>query len=63
MSEWMPIESAPKNGAFVRAAAKSSWITAFDHFPYPFPQRWNGAAWEANDGRIYEPQPTHWQAA
>lgn len=62
MSDWQPIETAPRDGTFVRGAAESNWGKAFyvTRFPYPLWQRWNGIAWEADDGRVYEPQPTHW---
>lgn len=63
MANWRDINQAPKDGSFVIAAAKSAWVKAFDHFPYPFEQRWNGDAWEAKDGHVYEPQPTHFLVA
>ena len=58
--DWQPIETAPKDGSFCLAAKQACWAKAFDHFPYPLKQRWNGEEWEADDGRVYEPQPTHW---
>lgn len=57
---WGLISTAPMDGQFVVAAKNAEWVRAFDHYPYPFKQRWNGAKWEAEDGRVYEPQPTHW---
>ena len=59
MMEWQPIETAPKDGTFVTAAAESK---TFFRFPYPMKQRWNEekGKWEANDGHTYDPQPTHW---
>lgn len=61
MRDWQPIETAPKDGTMVKAAAESR-LRALEvlRFPYPLKQRWNGVAWEADDGRVYEPQPTHW---
>jgi hypothetical protein len=62
MSEWQDIRTAPKDGSFI-IAAKESVFPAFEvtRFPYPLKQRWNGKKWEADDGHVYAPQPTHWQ--
>lgn len=65
MTEWQAIETAPKDGRLVLAAKESTlpWVRNFAvaRHPYPLKQRWNGSAWEADDGHVYEPQPTHWQ--
>lgn len=58
--QWQPIETAPRDGGFCIAAKKANWVKGFHHFPYPLKQRWNGKKWEADDGKIYYPQPTHW---
>lgn len=60
MMDWQPIETAPKDGTLVRAAKESEQPWGISRFPYPLNQRWNGKAWEADDGHVYEPQPTHW---
>jgi hypothetical protein len=64
MMDWQPIETAPKDGVIVLAVKESTlpWAKDFSvaRFPYPLKQRWNGGAWEADDGHVYEPQPTHW---
>lgn len=58
---WALIENAPKDGTFVIAASESR-LPIF-RFPYPLRQRWNGANWEADDGKVYSPQPTHYLEA
>lgn len=57
---WQPIETAPKDGTFVVTATKSNLVRAWDYFPYPMKQKWDGSGWIAEDGRPYSPEPTHW---
>lgn len=62
-TDWQPIETAPKDGSFIMAAKESTlkW-SVVPRFPYPLVQRWSAdkGQWEADDGSVYEPQPTHW---
>jgi hypothetical protein len=60
--EWQPIGTAPRNGTLVLAACESKMAAHWQtfRFPYPLKQRWNGVKWEADDGHVYDPQPTHW---
>lgn len=60
MSAWQLIETAPKDGTELIGATQAKWVRAFPHFPYPLKVHWSGGRWIANDGRSYDPQPTHW---
>lgn len=64
MSEWQPIETAPKDGAEVLAAKESSRPIGV-RFPYPLTSKFLHGVWKAkfgkDDWRSYEPQPTHWR--
>lgn len=64
-SAYMPIETAPRDGTLIEGAAESHWAWDVLRFPYPLKVRWDdqAAKWRANDGRIYDPQPTHWKPA
>lgn len=61
---WNLIDVAPKDGSFVIGATECNigrqWTLL--RFPYPLKVRWNGDRWEADDGRVYDPQPTHFRA-
>ena len=59
MSEWQPIDSAPKNGTKVRVAAAN----ANGDIWWPLPAQFIDGIWKAEFGdewRVFEPQPTHW---
>jgi hypothetical protein len=61
MSEWQPIETAPKDGTTVRAGAMSGARPGL--VPYPLPYRFLDGRWTAVVGgewRPIDPQPTHW---
>ena len=62
---WKSIDTAPKDGTLITAVTEAGAHYALEvlRFPYPLKQRWNGSKWEADDGRVYEPQPTHWKPA
>lgn len=61
MREWMPIQSAPKDGTFVFAGTRSKMPDWLLIVPYPFYQKFDGEKWVGKDGKQYEPQPTHWR--
>lgn len=62
MSEWQPIETAPRDGSLVMTA-KESAITP-GHFPYPLKTKFVDGFWLADFGNDrwgpFDPQPTHW---
>lgn len=61
MSEWQPIETAPKDGHPVRAGKMTERLGGW--VPYPLTSRFLDGRWAAEfDGKwhSYDPQPTHW---
>lgn len=66
MSEWQPIESAPRDGTVVMVAAESKTAPAWSErlrFPYPMPSKFEDGRWVADFGdrwASYLPQPSHW---
>jgi hypothetical protein len=64
--EWLPIESAPKDGTEIVAAKESTSFKGWKvlRFPYPLRSRYVEGRWLGDFGACgwlqYEPQPTHW---
>jgi hypothetical protein len=66
MSQWMPIETAPKDGTRIDLWAKA-WLPAFDRFEF---RRFADCVWMTGDSMINRPPywlnldkewyPTHW---
>lgn len=60
MAEWLPIESAPKDGVKVTVGK----MNAYGHVPWPIDARFLDGIWKFNLGADqwsqFEPQPTHW---
>jgi hypothetical protein len=67
MTDWQSIETAPKDGTIIIAAAKAEWVKAYDQFTYPLRSKFLDDKWQADfgDGKwsSYDPQPTHWKPA
>lgn len=60
MSEWRPIETAPRDGTAILAAKPNRIGVVL----YPIRARDQDGRWQAyfgdGDWRSYDPQPTHW---
>lgn len=70
MSEWQPIETAPRDGTFVLGCVKppsGAWIEEYEQWQAPRTVCWRGfhpnapgkKQWRDANGRPF--LPTHWQ--
>lgn len=55
MSNWRPIETAPKDGRYI-LLLKPAWY----HAPRWFVARWQDTGLTAGWQHYYGPEPTHW---
>ena len=68
MSEWQPIETAPKDGTFVLACMSGPWRETYEQWRAPLTVAWRGfhpnapgkATWRNADGKPVG--PTHWMS-
>ncbi len=59
MSEWQPIETAPKDGSVILLWGRY-WSDSQGWFPAPLQGQWNRDRWEAVWRYSFGVRPTHW---